>query len=103
MQSEVLYIPYATSYHEQTGVIITFAKFEQGNSLENECIAEKDESIFSSIEESSIDDDSDDVSISTINIEDMRGGIQIHPDINTTYARFKIRDRIKQTKIEWKG
>ena len=30
MQPEVLYIKYTTSYHEQTGNIITFAQFEDG-------------------------------------------------------------------------
>ena len=29
MQPEILYIPYGTSYHEQTSNIITFAKFEE--------------------------------------------------------------------------
>ena len=31
----VLYIPYATSSHEQTDEIITFAHFEEGNLVEN--------------------------------------------------------------------
>ena len=31
----VLYIPHATSCHEQTGEIITFEQFEQGDLLEN--------------------------------------------------------------------
>ena len=30
MWPSVLYIPYATSYHEQTGDIITFPQFEEG-------------------------------------------------------------------------
>ena len=34
-QPALLYIPYATSYHEQTGIIVTFAKFEEGVLLEN--------------------------------------------------------------------
>ena len=32
----VLYIPYATSSHEKTRNIITFAQFEEGNLLGNE-------------------------------------------------------------------
>ena len=32
-QPEVSYITYATSYHEQTGNIITFTQFEEGNLL----------------------------------------------------------------------
>ena len=42
MQPEVSYILYATSYHEQTGDIITFAQFEESNSVENELNAEED-------------------------------------------------------------
>ena len=36
MRPEVLYIPYATSFHKQTGNIITFAQFEKGGLVENE-------------------------------------------------------------------
>ena len=36
-QSAVLYIPYATSSHEQTCNIIHFAHFEKGGLFENEC------------------------------------------------------------------
>ena len=32
----VVYITYATSSHEQTGDIITFEQFEEGNLVENE-------------------------------------------------------------------
>ena len=35
MQPAVSYILYATSYHKQTGNIISFAKFEEGNLVEN--------------------------------------------------------------------
>ena len=31
MRPEALHILYATSYHEQTGDIIAFAHFEEGN------------------------------------------------------------------------
>ena len=40
VQPSVLYIPYATPSHEQTGNIITFANFEEGNLVENEHNAE---------------------------------------------------------------
>ena len=43
MQLDVSYITYAASYHEQTGKNITFAQFEEGNLVENECNAEEDE------------------------------------------------------------
>ena len=36
MWLEVLYILYNKSYHDQTGDIITFAHFEEGNVVENE-------------------------------------------------------------------
>ena len=42
MWPEVSYILYATSYHEQTGDIITFAQFEEGNLVENERNAEEE-------------------------------------------------------------
>ena len=35
-------------------------------------------------------------------LEDIRGGSQIHPWINTGDARFKICDRIRPTQNEWK-
>ena len=47
MRPEVSYIPYSTSYHEQTGEIITFAHFEEDNLSENKQNAEEDESILS--------------------------------------------------------
>ena len=33
MRPEVTYTPYATSSKEQTGDVITFAQFEEGNTL----------------------------------------------------------------------
>ena len=41
----VLYIPYATSSHEKTGDILTFAHFEEGGLVENERNVEEYESI----------------------------------------------------------
>ena len=35
MQPEVLFIPYATSYHEQTGNIINITHFEEVYLVEN--------------------------------------------------------------------
>ena len=35
IQPEVSYIPYATSSHARTGNIITFAQFEESNSVKN--------------------------------------------------------------------
>ena len=39
---------------------------------------------------------------STQMLEDIRVGIQYHPNINRIEARYKIRDYIKQIKSEWK-
>ena len=41
MKPAVLHIPYATSSNEQTGNIITFSQFEEGNLVENELNAEE--------------------------------------------------------------
>ena len=35
MRPAVLYIPYATSSHEQTGDILNFSKLEEGGLVEN--------------------------------------------------------------------
>ena len=37
MRPEVTYTPYATSSKEQTGNVITYAKFEEGNLLAETC------------------------------------------------------------------
>ena len=97
MRPAVSYIPYATSSHKQTGNIMTFEQSEERNLVENERNAEEDESIFSSIYELSTDYNSDEGSISTNPLKDIWDGRKIHPEINTRYARFNIRDRIKHT------
>ena len=71
-----------------------FAQFKEGDLVEDERNAEVDESISSSIDELSTEDHSDDGSISTNAAEDIQDESQIHPDINTSDAIFKIRDRI---------
>ena len=50
MQPAVLYIPYARSSHEQTGKIITFAQFEEGNLVGKQCNSEECESTLDSID-----------------------------------------------------
>ena len=60
------------------------------------------QSILDSIDDWSTENDSDDGSISTDDLEDIWGGSQIHPELNARDARLKIRDRIKQTQNEWK-
>ena len=64
MQISILYIPYDAPSYEQTGDMITFAKFEEGNLVENECNVEEDESILASIDDLSAKNDSNDISIS---------------------------------------
>ena len=58
--------------------------------------------MLASIDELSIDNKSDDVSIGTNGIKDIRYGNQIHTDINARDVRLKICDYIKQTKNECK-
>ena len=60
------------------------------------------ESILASIDESYIDDESDDRYISTKYLEDIRYWSQIYPDIKARDDRLKISERIKQTQSEWK-
>ena len=45
----------------------------------------------------------DDDFISTETLHDIRDGNQTHPSIDKREAHLKIRDRIKQTKSQWKG
>ena len=93
-QPAVLYITYTTSSHEQTGSIITFAQFEEGNLVENKHNLSEYESIFASIYESSTDNESDDGSIHTNYFEVIWDEKYAHPDINAKDAKLKIRDRI---------
>ena len=48
-------------------------------------------------------DKSDHDLISTYMLEDIRDGIQTHMNVNRREAHYKIRDRIRQRKLEWKG
>ena len=48
-------------------------------------------------------DESDHDLISTEMSEDIYDGSQTHPNINRREARYKIRDRISQRRLEWKG
>ena len=88
-QSEVLYIPNTISYHEQTGDIITFEQFGEGNLVENECNVVEYESILGSIDESSTDNDSDEKYISTNALEDICNRKYVHPYTTTRYSRLK--------------
>ena len=112
MRPTVTYTPYGTSSKEQTGDVITFAQFEEGNSLtETRNDTERgDEYDSKSIMMSELDMDNleekekfDDYLISTETFHDIRDGNQTHPNIDKREARVKICDCIKQNKSEWKG
>ena len=103
MRSEVSYIMYTVLSHEQTRKIITFARFELVNLVYNKRNTEEDESISSSIDESSTYYGSDDGAISMNALGGIRGGSQIHPEINVRYSRLKIHDYIRQAQDKWKG
>ena len=96
MRPKISYITYATSSHEQTGIIINFAQFEEGNVVENERNAEEDKSILDFIDESSTYDDSDDEYISTNAHKYIGYGNQIHQEINARDSWLKICDCIRK-------
>ena len=101
-RTAVSYIPYATSFHKQTGNIITFSKFVEKNSVENKHSVGEDESILDSIDESSTENNYDDISISTNALKGMWDGNYIHPDIIARSSGLKIRDRIRQAQSKRK-
>ena len=108
----VSYIPYDKSSKEQTGNIIMFTQFEEGDLLSeirndtesgNEyddnstlppLISEKEMDEMSSCDESDAEPMSMDMS------EDIFEGGQCHPIINRREARYKIRDSFKQRQAE---
>ena len=112
MRPEVTYTPYATSLKEQTGNVIKFAQFEEGDLLtETRNNSESgDESNNKSIMMSKQDkenmnygDESDHDLISTDILEDIRDGSQNHTNVNKREACYKICYRIRQRQSEWKG
>ena len=48
-------------------------------------------------------DESDHDLISTEMLQDIRDGSQTHQNVNKRKARYKIRDRVRQRQLEWKG
>ena len=106
------YTPYGTSLREQTGDIIMFAQFEEGNILtknrndaesgdesdkESTMMSEQDMYAMNSVDESDHD------LISMYMLEDIRDGSHTHPNVNIREARYKICDRTRQRQLEWKG
>ena len=105
VRPSVMYKPCDTSSREQTGNIITFAQFEEGNILTKTFndAESGDESDDESIMTMDSSDDSDHDLISTEVLEDIRDGSQTHLNVNRRGACYKKRDRINQRQSEWKG
>ena len=115
MRPSITYTPCATSMREQTGDIITFTQFEEGNiwtkNINNAETGEEsdDESIMPPLlSEDYMDamdsgDESDHYLISTKMLEDISDGSHTHQGVNRREARYKISDRISQIQLEWKG
>ena len=91
MRPAVTYTPYATSSWEQTGDVITFAQFEEGNIITKTCNNEEsdyesdNESIMMSeqdMERLDPNEKSDHDLISTDILEDICDGSQTHPNVN---------------------
>ena len=107
MRPEVTYTPYATSSKEQTGDVITFTQFEEGNLISKICnyteIGDEfdSESIMMSKKDMENIDETekfDDDLISTETLHDIRDGNQTHPKIDKREARLEISDHNKQKK-----
>ena len=106
MSLEVTYTPYATSSKEQTGDVITFAQFEEGDLIsethnDTESGDESDsESIMMSKKDMENLDETEEFNddlISTETLHGIRDGNQTHPKIDKREARLKIRDSVKRT------
>ena len=103
------YTPYATSSREQTGDVITFAQFEEGNILtetrNDEESGDKSDSESLMMSEQDMENlDSNEKSdhdlISTEMLEDICDGSHTHPNINKKEARYKIRDHGRQKELQ---
>ena len=94
---------YAKSSHKKTGDIITFAQFEEVNLVENECNLVEDKYNLAPIDEPYIENDFDDGSINTNDLEEIQYGNYLHTDINARDTILKINDHIRQGKSERKG
>ena len=109
VQLAVSCIAYAASSKEQTGDIITFTQFEEGNlssttrnDTESGNKSDDDSTIAPLMSEEkmdvmSSDDDNDVEPISTDMLEDISDGSQSHTSINSREACYNIRDSFKQS------
>ena len=91
MRPTVTYTPYATSSKDQTGNVITFAQFEEGdlitetrNDTESDGKSDSDSIIMSKKDMENIDEKEkfDDNIISTVTLHDICDGNQTHPSID---------------------
>ena len=112
MRPAVTYTPYATSSKEQTGDVITFAHFEEGdllsethNDTESDDKSDSKSITMSKKDMENIDEKEkfDDDLISTETLHDIRDGNQTHWSIDKREARIELRDRIKKNKSQLKG
>ena len=112
MRPAVTYTPNVTSSREQTGDVITFAQFEEGNilteTLNNAKSGDKSDNEYIMMSEQDMEkinsnEESDHDLIYTEMLEDIRDRGQTRPNVNRREARYKIRDRIRQRQSEFKG
>ena len=112
MRPAVTYTPFATSPKEQTGYVITFAHFEEGNILNETlndtegCDKSDSKSLMMSeqdMENLDSNENTDHKIISTEMLEDIRDGSQTHPTVNKRGARYEICDRIRRKELQRKG
>ena len=91
MRPAVTYTPYVTSSKEQTGDIITFTQFDEGNIWTKTCndaeSGDKSDNESIMMSEQDMDainsgDESDYDLISTDILEDIRDRSQTHPNVN---------------------
>ena len=107
----VTYTPYATSSKEQTGNVITFAQFEEGNIFNENCndaeSGDKSDSeslMMSEQDMKNIDsnEQSDHYLISMEMLEDICDRSQTHPNVNKRESRYEIHDHVRQRQYQWK-
>ena len=112
MRPAVTYTLYATTSKEQTGNVITFTKFEEGNILtkttNNAEIGDESDNESIMMREQDMDaissgNESDHDLICTEMLEDICDGSQTHPNVKRREASYKIRDCISQRQSKWKG
>ena len=109
MRPEVTYTLYATSSKEQTGDVITFAQFEEGNLLTETrndaeiCNESDSESLLMNKQDMENLDENEKSNhdlITTETLEDIRDRNQTHSTVNKIEERCKIRDCIKKRQSE---